>query len=113
MGYSKYRAKKTVVDGITFDSKAEARHYQELKLLERAGLIKELELQPKYELQPSFKKNGKTVRAINYVADFRYFDVRENKTIVVDVKGMKTPVYELKKKMVEYRYGVDIKEVRG
>lgn len=101
-GRNKYNAKKTVVDGIRFDSKAEARRYQELKLLERAGEIKGLVLQPKYLLQEAFQKNGKRYRAIYYIADFEYLDV--SGIIIEDVKGKKTAVYKLKKKMFERRY---------
>lgn len=99
----KYGAKKTVVDGITFDSKAEARYYQELKLLQRAGEVKEIELQPRFLLQPSFKKDGKTVRAIHYVADFRV-TYKEGTVEIIDVKGMETKDFKLKKKMFDYKY---------
>ena len=70
---SKYRNRKTIHDGITFDSKGEANRYCELKILERAGEISDLTLQPKFTLQESFKKNGKTHRAITYIADFPVF----------------------------------------
>lgn len=100
----KYYNKKTEVDGITFDSKLEAQRYRELKVLEKAGYIKDLKLQPKYELQPSYKKNGKTIRKIEYIADFSYFDNELNKLVVEDTKGFKTDVYRLKKKMFEYKY---------
>lgn len=111
MRFTKYRAKKTVVDGIKFDSKKEADRYQQLKLLEKAGKIKDLVLQPEYELIPKFKKNGKTYRKTVYKADFSYFDTENNKVIVEDVKGFKTDVYALKKKMFEYKYDYEIKEV--
>ena len=101
---SKYHSKKVRVDGIEFDSKKEAKRYSELKLLERVGEIKELELQKVFELQPSFKKNGKTYRKTTYKADFYYFNNRTGKYIVEDVKGFKTEVYKLKKKMFEYKY---------
>ena len=101
---SKYRAVKTEVDGITFDSKREAARYMELVLLERAGEISHLELQPKYDCVV----NGHN--SCTYKADFRYFDA--NGSVVEDVKGMKTPVYRLKKKLVEALYpGVTIQEV--
>lgn len=101
---NKYRAIKTEVDGITFDSKREAARYMELVLLERAGEISRLELQPKYDCVV----NGKKI--CTYKADFRYFDA--NGSVVEDVKGMKTPVYRLKKKLVEALYpGVTIQEV--
>ena len=101
---SKYHSKKVIVDGITFDSKREANRYCELKLLEKGGKIKDLKLQHHFELQPSFRKNGKTIRAITYVADFVYFDLERMKNVVEDVKGYKTDVYQLKKKMFEYKY---------
>lgn len=100
----KYHNKKTVVDGITFDSAAEAGRYTELKLLERAGEIKDLKLQPKFELIPAFQKNGKKYRKTTYIADFSYFDNESMKNVVEDVKGVKTQVYALKKKLFEYRY---------
>lgn len=101
---SKYRAVKTEVDGITFDSKREAARYMELVLLERAGEISRLELQPKYDCVV----NGHKI--CTYKADFRYFNA--NGSVVEDVKGMKTPVYRLKKKLVEALYpGVKIQEV--
>ena len=99
---SKYRSKKIIIDGITFDSKRESDRYVELKLLERCGKIKDLELQHKFVLQPSFKKNGKTIRAITYIADFTYFDLERMRIVVEDVKGYKTEVYRLKKKMFEF-----------
>lgn len=110
---SKYRNRKTTIDGITFDSKAEARRYAELKLLERAGEIKDLELQPKYRLLDGFKKNGKVYRPIDYIADFKYVD-REGKTIVEDVKGKRTEVFNIKKKLFEKKYPeLEIKIVKG
>ena len=101
---SKYRSHKTIIDGITFDSKKEGNRYLELKLLERGGKIKDLKLQHQFELQPSFKKNGRTIRAITYVADFTYFDLETMRNVVEDVKGYKTDVYMLKKKMFEFKY---------
>lgn len=100
----KYHNTKTVINGIKFDSKLEAKRYCELKLLERANKIKGLELQKEFELQPKFKKNGKTYRKIVYRADFSYFDIDKDKYIVEDTKGYKTKEYSLKKKMFEYKY---------
>lgn len=109
---SKYKSKKVVIDGITFDSKKEANRYKELKILKSAGVIECLELQKIFELQPSFKKNGKTYRKITYKADFYYFDNEKGKYIVEDVKGFKTEVYKLKKKMFEYIYkDLELKEI--
>lgn len=108
----KYHSKKTIIDGIEFDSKKESMRYQELKLLERAGKIRDLKLQPEYELIPKFKKNNKTYRKTIYKADFSYFDIESNKYITEDVKGFKTDVYKLKKKLFEYRYNdLEISEV--
>nr|DAF46547.1 MAG TPA: Endonuclease [Myoviridae sp. ct1ba2] len=96
---NKYNAKKTVVDGIEFDSIREADRYCELKLLEKAKKIRNLELQPRFLLQDKFKdKQGNTHRKIEYVADFLYID-KLGRNIVEDVKGVLTDVYKLKKKM--------------
>lgn len=103
---SKYNNRKTVVDGITFDSKKEAEYYLKYKMLKKAGQIKDIELQPRFELQPKYKRNGKTVRAITYVADFK-ITWADDRIEIIDVKGSKafqTQVYKLKKKMFEYRY---------
>ena len=109
---NKYGNVKTTLDGITFDSKLEASRYAELKLLERAGEIQQLQLQPKFTLQDAFEKNGKKYRAIVYIADFMYFDNQKRKWIVEDTKGMKTDVYELKKKLFEYKFrNYEIKEI--
>ena len=97
--YSKYNAKKTVVDGIEFDSIREAERYRELKLLERGKEIRNLVLQPRFLLQDKFvDKHGKTHRKIEYVADFLYID-KDDKAIVEDVKGVLTDVYKIKKKL--------------
>ena len=109
---SKYGSKKVLINGIVFDSKKEADRYCELKFLERAGKIKDLSLQHKFELQHSFKKNGKTIMAITYIADFVYFDLERMVNVVEDVKGYKTKEYLLKKKLFEYKYPyLTIKEV--
>lgn len=104
---TKYRNRKTVIDGYRFDSMREAARYQELRLLERAGVISELELQPKYTLQPGFTREGKKHRAITYTADFRYRDER-GATIVEDVKGVQTQVFRMKRKMLLYVHGIDV-----
>ena len=101
---SKYNNKKTTIDGITFDSKRESVRYSELKLLERAGEIKGLELQPRFELQPPFTKNGKKYRKIEYVADFRYTRAETGETVVEDPKGYRNQLYKTKKKIFEYKY---------
>lgn len=107
---TKYRAKKTEIDGIKFDSKKEAKRYIVLKALESKGEIKNLTLQPKFLLQEGFRKNGKAYRKIEYVADFMY--EQDGKLIIEDVKGMKTDVYKLKQKLFEKRYqDLTIKEI--
>lgn len=108
---SKYHSNKMVVDRIIFDSKKEAMYYVYLKTLLKQGKIKDLELQKEYILQDKFKINGKTQRKISYKADFTYFSLEDNKLHVVDVKGFKTEIYKLKKKLFEYKYGIEIEEV--
>ena len=108
--YSKYRNQKVYQNGKKVaDSKKEEKRLNELRLLERAGEIKELQTQVKYELQPSYILNGKKIRPITYIADFIYFTGGE--LIIEDVKGYRTEVYRLKKKMFEFRYGIEIKEI--
>lgn len=103
----KYHNIKISVDGIKFDSKLEAERYRQLKILERAGVIYDLELQPEYELIPSFRKNGKTWRRTVYKADFRYILCKDDRIIIEDVKGSTaviTDVFRLKQKLFEYKY---------
>ncbi len=99
---NKYRNKKVQVDMYVFDSIAESKRYKELKLLLKVGKISDLKLQPRFLLQDSFKKNGKTFRKIEYVADFQY--IENGKTIVEDVKGIQTDVFKLKHKIFERVY---------
>ncbi len=99
---NKYRNKKVQVDMYVFDSIRESQRYKELKLLEKVGEISNLELQPRFLLQDSFKKNGKTYRKIEYIADFQY--IENGKAIVEDVKGMQTDVFKLKHKIFEKVY---------
>lgn len=99
---NKYRNKKVIIDDYVFDSIQESRRYKELKLLLKAGKISDLQLQPRFLLQDSFKKNGKTFREIEYIADFQY--IENGKTIVEDVKGMQTDVFKLKHKIFEKVY---------
>ncbi len=103
----KYGNRKTVVDGITFDSQAEARRWSLLNLLQKGGQIKKLERQVKYLLAVE------GVKIADYVADFRYIDIKRQAEVVEDVKGVKTPVYRLKKKLMKAIYGIDIAEVSG
>jgi hypothetical protein len=109
---SKYGAVQTTVDGITFHSAKEARRYQELKLLQQAGEILSLQLQPEYDLVA-----GDTIIGV-YRADFSYLELQQPKRrneasatrVVEDVKGIKTPLYKWKKKHVEAQYGIQIRE---
>jgi hypothetical protein len=81
-------------------SKKEANRCNELHLLLKAGEIEKLKIQPKFELLPSFEYNDKKYRGIHYYADFSYFDKDKKIWVVEDVKGHKTNVYKLKKKML-------------
>lgn len=98
----KYNNRKITIDGHTFDSTLEYSRYCQLKLLQRAGEISNLQLQVPYILQESFKKNGKTYRPIIYIADFVYTE--KGKTIVEDTKGIKTETFKIKQKLFEKRY---------
>ena len=100
--YRKYSNKKVEVDGHKFDSKKEANRYLELKLQQKTGYISNLELQPEFILQDSFKSGGKAYRAIKYIADFRY--IKNGDVIIEDVKGMKTEKYLIKKKLFLKKY---------
>lgn len=99
---SKYKAKPIVIDGIRFASGKEGAKYSELRILERAGHITNLELQPVFK----FSVAGNPVkypsgRQAKYIADFAFFDQKQNRRIVLDVKGVKTEVYKLKKAFTE------------
>ena len=124
---SKYHSKKTTVDGIVFDSKREAQRYQQLKLMEKAGAICDLKRQVKYELIPAQYVDGKCVeRAVTYTSDFEYYILKPypsrtvmvgpnektiGKHVVEDVKGMRTPDYVIRRKLMLYKYGILITEV--
>ena len=123
---TKYKNKKIEVDGIVFDSKKEARRYQELKLLEKAGKITDLQMQVKFELIPQqreftneiytkgrnkgcFKKGKILERECSYIADFVYWE--NGKRVAEDTKGFKTRDYIIKRKLMLYVYGIRIKEI--
>lgn len=110
MGKTKYGNKKVEVDGILFDSVMEARYYAHLKRLKEQWIVSSFELQPKFVLLDSFKKNGKTFRAITYNADFKVW-YTDGRIEVVDVKGMITQQFELRRKLFEYRYPYELKLV--
>jgi len=100
----KYHNQKTVVDGIEFDSKKEAAKYKKLKLMVKAREIRELQLQPEFPIRVE------GVIVCTYRGDFSYIDNKENRLILEDVKGIKTQVYRLKKKLLKAIYNIDILE---
>ena len=107
MSLTKYHNHKTLYQGVQFDSRKEADRYRDLLLMERAGHIRNLELQPRYDLVVNGHKLG------FYKADFRYEEVVTGQSVTEDVKSpvTKTAVYRLKKKLVKALYGVEIIEV--
>ena len=120
--YTKYGAKKVNYNGMTFDSAGELNRYLELKLLEENGVITDLQRQVKYVLIPTQReadvvgkrggrKQGKVIeKECAYIADFVY---KENGQIVVeDYKGFKTEAYKIKKKLMLYIHGIQIKEIK-
>ena len=118
---SKYHSKKTVVNGMVFDSKKEAKRYSELVLLERAGKIQGLRRQVEFILIPAQHepntvgkrggiKKGKVIeRKCSYIADFVY--VENGRVVVEDTKGMRTTDYVIKRKLMLHVHGIRIKEV--
>jgi hypothetical protein len=100
---TKYKAIRTKIDGITFASKKEAHRYTDLKTLEKHNKIRDLKLQPCFP----FKYDDKVM--FRYYADFEYYE--NDEYIVEDVKGVKTSVYKLKKKLIEAQYKIRITEV--
>lgn len=100
---NKYNNKKTEIDGIKFDSKKESVFYEELKVRKMSGEIIDFEMQVPFELQPGYIRGGHKIRPIYYVADFvaTYPDGHKE---VIDVKGWRTEMYKLKKKILLYRY---------
>jgi hypothetical protein len=103
---SKFGNVKTVVDGLRFDSKKEAKRWTDLKLLEKTGMISDLQRQVRIELVPKGPKN----RAVHYVADFTYKGAL-GEIHVEDVKGYRTDVYKLKRALFAHRYQMEIEEV--
>ncbi len=124
----KYNAKRTAVDGIVFASKKEAQRYSVLKVLQKAGVIKNLRMQVPFVLIPDQReadvwvpykkpikgetgrwKPGKVIeRRCVYVADFVY--EQDGETVVEDVKGRRTKEYIVKRKLLLHQYGIRIKE---
>lgn len=93
---------------VTFDSAKEGNRAKELELMEKAGLIKDLQIQVPFTLQPAFYYKGKRIQAIKYVADFAYYENGEY--VVEDAKGVKTREYINKKKQMLYVHKIEIKE---
>ncbi len=125
---NKYGSKKVEIDGIVFDSKREAKRFQELLLLERAGAIQGLNRQVKFVLIPEqreatneiytkgmkkgcFKPGKLLERECAYIADFVYFDHGLGKIVVEDTKGFQTKDYIIKRKLMLFRHGIQIKEI--
>lgn len=102
----KYRAKPVEMDGIRFDSTREAKRCAELRIMEQAGEIEDLILQPVFELQPAFtaQQTARRVRAITYRADFSYRFSGSSQVIVEDVKGFETPTFRIKQKMFLFHH---------
>jgi hypothetical protein len=118
----KFNAVRTEVDGVTFASKAEAKRYGELKMLEKAGKIESLELQPAYDLHAPLTtgtvrgalkaSTGALPKVGRYVADFRYCDSATGALVIEDVKGYDLPLAKWKRKHCEAQYGVQIVVVK-
>jgi hypothetical protein len=104
---NKYRNVPTKRGQVVFHSKVEAARYDDLKAMEFAGVIRDLELQPKFRVAIN------DIWICNYSADFAYYDVEREEHVVEDVKGGdSTTVYRLKKRLVEALYEVTIREIR-
>lgn len=106
---AKYHNRKVTRDGETFDSVKEYRRFCELRLLEKAGAVTDLQRQVKFELIPAQRIDGKVAeRACSYVADFVYME--NGQQVVEDAKGMRTQEYRLKRKLMLWVHGIRIKE---
>ena len=101
----KYHAQPTTIDGIRFDSKKEATRYGWLLYRQKIGEIRDLRYQVRYSITVTNLQTGELRDVAAYVADFEYFDVAADHVITEDVKGMRTALYRLKKKLVEAQYG--------
>jgi len=103
---SKYKNKKVALDGYIFDSMGEAERYSELKMLQAAGHIKNLVIKPVYPLKVN------NVLVCSYEPDFEYVDNITQRSVTEDFKGVRTPVFVLKKKLMRAVYGIDILETK-
>ncbi len=106
----KFGAIKTVVDGITFDSRGESECYKDLKHLESAGKIRDLKLQVPFVLAPAAIVNGRKKIALRYIADFTYYDIEKGVNVVHDFKGRATDVYIIKRHLMKTVHNIDIYE---
>jgi hypothetical protein len=106
---NKYKNKKVVYKDMKFDSKKEYLRYLVLEDMQRKGEISGLQTQVPFVLVPPFQLNGIKYKGMRYIADFVY--KKDGKTVVEDVKGMKTDVYKIKKKLMAYMHQIEIKEV--
>lgn len=97
------------IDNIVFASKGEMKRYLDLKLMVKAGEIKDLQLQPKFELQPAFERNGKHFQAITYIADFGYYDMKTKKRVAEDFKGFATEVFRIKQKLFHFKHNMELR----
>lgn len=108
---SKYKNIKTTVGNLKFDSKKEAKRFEELLLLLKAYEIQDLRLQHSFTLIESYTAlDGEKIKAMKYIADFTYTD-RKRGFVVEDVKGKRTDVYKMKKKLMKDIYDISITEV--
>jgi len=103
MAQAKYKSKKVEIDGHVFDSKIEAKYYDQLKWLQNNKQILFFRLQPRYLLQEAFEKDGKSYRKIEYIADFEVHHL-DGTIEVVDVKGIETEAFKIKRKLFEKKY---------
>lgn len=102
---TKYRNIKAEFNGEVYDSRKEMRRAAALEMLVRCGRIKGLERQKRFILQDGYiTRDGRSIRPISYIADFVYYDNDRRGWVVEDVKGVRTDVYKIKRKMFEYRY---------
>ena len=102
--HGKYNAVKTEFGGIKFASKKEAEYYEKLLILKQAGEVVDIKLQPEFELQEGYVKDGKKIRPIKYIADFMVA-YKDGRVEIIDVKGYKfKEVYLLKKKLFHYKF---------
>lgn len=120
---NKYKNTKVEVDGIVFDSKKEARRWEELRLAQSAGAIRDLKRQVRFELIPAQREpdrrgsrggviKGRVIeRKVDYIADFVYTDIYNAMVVVEDTKGLKTPEYIIKRKLMLYIHGIRVKEI--